>query len=82
MLAGNIMQPIQGEPDKCMFTMITHVNPGGVVDNPVGAKIVNALAANAPVEFVTKLEAAASQETVPVAFHNPTTGLLALSFPR
>ena len=61
LLAGNIMEPIKGEPDKCMFTMITHVNPGGVVDNPVGAKILNALAASAPVEFVSKLEEAANR---------------------
>jgi len=59
LLAGNIMEPVEGQPSQTRFTMITHVNPGGVVDNPLCAKIMNRLSASAPIEFVQKLEVAA-----------------------
>jgi len=35
------MRPVQGDKSKTEFTMITHVNPGGVVNNALGAAIVN-----------------------------------------
>ena len=59
--AGNIMEAVEGEPNQTRFTMITHVNPGGVVDNPLCAKIMNRLSASAPIDFVQKLEAAANR---------------------
>mmetsp|Transcript_13522 Transcript_13522/g.27626 ORF Transcript_13522/g.27626 Transcript_13522/m.27626 type:complete len:297 (+) Transcript_13522:1251-2141(+) len=59
LLAGNVMKPVRGDPDKTEFTLITHINPGGIVDNAIGAAITNKLSATSPVDFIRKLEIAA-----------------------
>ena len=59
LLAGNVIRPIKGEPEKTFLTLITHINPGGVVDNAIGAAITNKLTATSPVAFIRKLEKAA-----------------------
>jgi hypothetical protein len=32
---------VPGHPTKTKITLITHINPGGIVDNAVGAAISN-----------------------------------------
>jgi|MDSY01.1.fsa_nt_gb hypothetical protein len=59
LLAGNVIRPVKGQPDKTFLTLITHINPGGIVDNAIGAAITNKMTATSPVEFIRKLEAAA-----------------------
>jgi len=41
LLAGNVMEPVDGDAGKTRLTLITHLNPGGIVDNAIGAAIVN-----------------------------------------
>jgi len=41
LLAGNVMAPVAGNPNLTHLTLITHINPGGVVDNAVGAALSN-----------------------------------------
>lgn len=65
MLAGNVIRPVKGHPDKTELTLITHINPGGIADNAVGAAIINKLTASSPVEFIKKLEAAARKTMKP-----------------
>ena len=41
LLAGNVMEPVPGDPGKTKLTLITHINPGGIVDNAIGAALIN-----------------------------------------
>jgi len=61
LLAGNVMEPVAGDPSSTKLTLITHINPGGIVDNAVGAVIMNKLTATSPVEFIKKLEVASQK---------------------
>jgi len=67
LLAGNVMKPVKGHPEKTALTLITHVNPGGIVDNPIGAALINTLTSKKPVEYIEKLEAAARKTMRPGA---------------
>ena len=35
------MAPVAGNPNLTKLTLITHINPGGIVDNAVGAALSN-----------------------------------------
>lgn len=65
LLAGNVMKPVKGHPRKTELTVITHVNPGGIVDNPIGAAAINRLTSRSPIEYIEKLEAAARKTNGP-----------------
>jgi len=58
LLAGNIMEPLDGGR-RTRYTQIAHVNPGGGADTKAIAFIVNSLCAVGPPGFIRKLEAAA-----------------------
>ena len=51
-LGGNVMRAIPGRKDRTQFTMLTHVNPGGVAETRLGTMIMNSAAANGPTKFV------------------------------
>jgi hypothetical protein len=55
------MRPNDQDPSKTDFVTIAHINPGGAADTPLGAKIVNHLCTHGPVNFIMKLEGAASK---------------------
>lgn len=40
-MAGNIIEEVKGDASKTRITLISHINPGGIVDNAVGAAITN-----------------------------------------
>lgn len=48
---------VRGDPNKCVFTTIAHINPGGLVP----PFVVNTLCARGPVEFHTLVEQAAKR---------------------
>lgn len=54
------MRPNPRDPSKTDFISVTHINPGGIVDSAIGAKITNALCAQAPVKLLTSLEKTAN----------------------
>lgn len=54
-LGGNVMRAVPGMKDKTAFTMLTHVNPGGVAETRLGTMIMNSAAANGPTKFVQGL---------------------------
>lgn len=54
------MRPNPSDPTKTDFISVAHINPGGIVDSRIGAKIANALCAQAPVKLLTSLEKAAN----------------------
>ncbi len=59
--AANIMRPNPQDPaNKTDFTHVMHVNPGGVADTWIGAKVVNRLYASAA-GLPPALEAAANR---------------------
>ena len=58
LLAGNIMEPLDGG-QRTRYTQIAHVNPGGGADTKAIAFIVNSLCALGPPSFIRKLETAA-----------------------
>ncbi|CAM9582498.1 unnamed protein product, partial [Choristocarpus tenellus] len=60
LIASNIMRPNRLDPSKTDFISVTHINPGGIVDSALGASIVNALCAQAPVKLLMSLERAAN----------------------
>lgn len=60
LIATNIMRRNPMDPTKTDFVSVTHINPGGIVDSKMGAKIVNALCAKAPVKLLISLERAAN----------------------
>lgn len=59
------MRPNPDDPTKTDFISVTHINPGGIVDSRVGAKIANRLCAKAPVNLLVALERCANSP-VPV----------------
>eukprot|EP00903_Cladosiphon_okamuranus_P007169 g6961.t1 len=65
LIATNIMRPNSDDPAKTDFISVTHINPGGIVDSKLGAKIVNRLCAKAPVNLLVALEHAANSPPVP-----------------
>lgn len=67
LIATNIMRPNPKDPAKTDFISVTHINPGGIVDSKLGAKIVNKLCAKAPVNLLVALEKAANSPPVPRA---------------
>ena len=59
--AANIMRPNSQDPvNKTDFTHVMHVNPGGVADSWLGAKVVNRMCARAS-DLLPALEAAANR---------------------
>ena len=67
LIATNIMRPNREDPTKTDFVSVTHINPGGIADSKIGAKIVNKLCAKAPVNLLVALERAANSPPVPKA---------------
>lgn len=67
LIATNIMRPNRDDPTKTDFISVTHINPGGIADSKIGAKIVNKLCAKAPVNLLVSLERAANSAPVPKA---------------
>lgn len=61
------MRPNRDDPTKTDFVSVTHINPGGIVDSKLGAKIVNRLCAKAPVNLLVALTRAANSPPVPKA---------------
>lgn len=61
------MRPNREDPTKTDFVSVTHINPGGIADSKIGAKIVNKLCAKAPVNLLVALERAANSPPVPKA---------------
>lgn len=66
LIATNIMRPNRADPSKTDFISVTHINPGGIVDSKIGAKVANKLCAKAPVNLLTSLEKAANSPPVPI----------------
>lgn len=67
LIATNIMRPNREDPSKTDFISVTHINPGGIVDNKLGATLANSLCAKAPVDMLTSLEKSANSPAVPKA---------------
>ncbi|CAM9830338.1 unnamed protein product [Ectocarpus sp. 4 AP-2014] len=65
LIATNIMRPNREDPSKTDFISVTHINPGGIADSTIGAKIVNKLCAKAPVNLLVALERSANSAPVP-----------------
>ena len=65
LIASNIMRPNREDPTKTDFVSVTHINPGGIADSNLGAKVVNKLCAKAPVHLLLCLEKAANSPPVP-----------------
>eukprot|EP00904_Undaria_pinnatifida_P009544 jgi/Undpi1/571/HiC_scaffold_10.g04035.m1 len=65
LIASNIMRPNREDPTKTDFISVTHINPGGIADSTLGAKIVNKLCAKAPVNLLLALEKTANSPPVP-----------------
>eukprot|EP00960_Hanusia_phi_P044631 756748-Hanusia_phi.AAC.3 len=42
-LGANIMRRLDSDPNKTLFTLITHVNPGGLATTQFGAMLTNRL---------------------------------------
>lgn len=61
LLAGNVIEPHPSNPDWSSVTQIAHVNPGGLADSKVVAKMINALCAKGPPAFFAGLEKAAQK---------------------
>lgn len=59
LLAGNVIEPHPSNPEWSCVTQIAHVNPGGLADSKVIAKMINALCAKGPPAFFSGLEKAA-----------------------
>ena len=53
-LAGNIIQPISGQPKKCKLTMLTQVDPGGVIP----PWVINHICTLGPIGFLQNVETA------------------------
>lgn len=52
MVGGNIIRRVEGDDSKTHFTVLTHVNPGGVAETRLGAMILNSAAASGPLKFI------------------------------
>ncbi|CAM9941580.1 unnamed protein product [Phaeothamnion confervicola] len=65
LIASNLMRQNSKDSRLTDFVTIAHVNPGGIVDSALGAKIVNMLCAQAPVRLLQRLEAAANSPPRP-----------------
>lgn len=65
LIATNIMRPNREDPSKTDFISVTHINPGGIADTTIGAKVVNKLCAKAPVNLLVALERSANSAPVP-----------------
>lgn len=59
--ATNLMRRNPSDPTKTDIISLTHINPGGIVDTPAGAQIMNWLAASAPMKLLKGLESAAQR---------------------
>lgn len=59
LLAGNVIEPHPDRSDWSVVTQIAHVNPGGLADSKLVAKMINALCAKGPPAFFAGLEKAA-----------------------
>ncbi|KAM3570646.1 hypothetical protein VYU27_007289 [Nannochloropsis oceanica] len=57
LMGASIIQPVPTHPNKCVFTTIAHINPGGLVP----PFLVNKLCARGPVEFHNLVEKAAQR---------------------
>merc|ERR1712146_370713 len=57
-MGANIIQPMEGVPDKTRFTLVTQVNPGGFAPS----WIVNKLTAMGPSSFFQDVEKAANRK--------------------
>lgn len=65
LVATNLMRPNRADPTKTDFISVTHINPGGIADSAVGAKIANMLCAKAPVSLLVSLERCANSPLMP-----------------
>ena len=61
LLAGNIIEPHPQHAGWSMVTQVAHVNPGGLADSKLVAKMINALCAKGPPAFFAGLERAAKK---------------------
>jgi len=66
------MKPHPSDPNKTLLVTLTHINPGGSVDNKAGAMMMNMLAANSPVSFIRRVEVAAKRSMEPVPSQDPS----------
>ena len=57
-LAGNIIQPIPGQPKQCKLTMLTQVDPGGITP----PWIINHICLLGPIGFLKNVESAAKRK--------------------
>lgn len=57
LMGASIIQPVKGDPGKCVFTTIAQINPGGLVP----PFLVNKLCARGPIEFHHLVEEAAKR---------------------
>ncbi|CAM9316264.1 unnamed protein product [Chrysoparadoxa australica] len=65
LIATNMMRPNPKDNSLTDFISVTHINPGGIVDSAIGAKLMNALCAKAPVKMLKCLEKAANSPPAP-----------------
>jgi hypothetical protein len=63
MVGGNIIRRVEGDDSKTHFTVLTHVNPGGVAETRLGAMILNSAAASGPLKFIHGLRKVALDPT-------------------
>ena len=65
-IAGYVLRPLTppgADQQLTEITTITSIDPGGgAANSPAGARIMNKLAANAPIFFIRRLEAAAQKD--------------------
>jgi len=61
-IAANIVKAL---PDgRSHLTLLTHVNPRGAIDTPLGARIANQLVKRSPVQFFEQVERAARRRSL------------------
>lgn len=62
-VGGNILQPVPGFPNRTLFTVLTHVNPGGIADSRMGAMIMNSQADKGPLRFIQSIRECILRDT-------------------
>jgi len=55
-LGGNLLKRLSSDPSKTEFTLITHVDPGGLANTKFGAMVTNRLSVESPRQFLEKLQ--------------------------
>jgi len=60
-LGANLLKKVSSDPSKTEFTLITHVDPGGLANTKFGAMVTNRLSTESPRQFLEKLQQVSSR---------------------